>query len=286
MNLKKSYNKIIIITGLSGAGRASALKNLEDLGFEAVDNLPYFLLSRILEAKINKNLALGVDIRSRDFDAKKICSLIKSKKTKLNLNILFLDCEDDIILNRFKESRRPHPLRLDLPMQHIIQEERLWLEPLKKISDYYINTSSLSLVLLKQHIEKYFYINTKLNIRIRIISFGFKYGLPREADFVFDMRFIKNPFYDKNLKDLNGKNNKVINFVKKQKIFKIFVKNLEISIPKLLLGFGNEGKAFVTIAFGCTGGVHRSVVSSEHFYKFLGTKKEFDISIEHRDLKK
>ena len=286
MNLKKSYNKIIIITGLSGAGRSSALKNLEDLGFEAVDNLPFFLLSKILETKINKNLALGVDVRSRDFDSKKICSLIKSRKDKLKLNTLFLDCEDDIILNRFKESRRPHPLKLDLPMQHIIQEERTWLEPLKKISDYYINTSSLSLALLKQKIERYFNINTKLNVRIRIISFGFKYGLPREADFVFDMRFIKNPFYDKNLKYLNGKNKKVINFVKKQKLFKLFSKNLEISISKLLLGFSNEGKAFVTIAFGCTGGIHRSVVSSEYFYKFLNTQKEFDVSIEHRDLKK
>ena len=286
MNSKKSYNKIIIITGLSGAGRSSALKNLEDLGFEAVDNLPFFLLSKILETKINKNLALGVDVRSRDFDSKKICSLIKSRKDKLKLNTLFLDCEDDIILNRFKESRRPHPLKLDLPMQHIIQEERTWLEPLKKISDYYINTSSLSLALLKQKIERYFNINTKLNVRIRIISFGFKYGLPREADFVFDMRFIKNPFYDKNLKYLNGKNKKVINFVKKQKLFKLFSKNLEISISKLLLGFSNEGKAFVTIAFGCTGGIHRSVVSSEYFYKFLNTQKEFDVSIEHRDLKK
>ena len=286
MNLKKSYNKIIIITGLSGAGRSSALKNLEDLGFEAVDNLPFFLLSKILETKINKNLALGVDVRSRDFDSKKICSLIKSRKDKLELNTLFLDCEDDIILNRFKESRRPHPLKLDLPMQHIIQEERTRLEPLKKISDYYINTSSLSLALLKQKIERYFNINTKLNVRIRIISFGFKYGLPREADFVFDMRFIKNPFYDKNLKYLNGKNKKVINFVKKQKLFKLFSKNLEISISKLLLGFSNEGKAFVTIAFGCTGGIHRSVVSSEDFYKFLNTQKQFDVSIEHRDLKK
>ncbi|MBC33985.1 MAG: RNase adapter RapZ [Rickettsiales bacterium] len=286
MNLKKSYNKIIIITGLSGAGRSSALKNLEDLGFEAVDNLPFFLLSKILETKINKNLALGVDVRSRDFDSKKICSLIKSRKDKLELNTLFLDCEDDIILNRFKESRRPHPLKLDLPMQHIIQEERTRLEPLKKISDYYINTSSLSLALLKQKIERYFNINTKLNVRIRIISFGFKYGLPREADFVFDMRFIKNPFYDKNLKYLNGKNKKVINFVKKQKLFKLFSKNLEISILKLLLGFSNEGKAFVTIAFGCTGGIHRSVVSSEYFYKFLNTQKQFDVSIEHRDLKK
>ena len=142
------------------------------------------------------------------------------------------------------------------------------------------------MALLKQKIERYFNINTKLNVRIRIISFGFKYGLPREADFVFDMRFIKNPFYDKNLKYLNGKNKKVINFVKKQKLFKLFSKNLEISISKLLLGFSNEGKAFVTIAFGCTGGIHRSVVSSEYFYNFLNLKKEFDVSIEHRDLKK
>ncbi len=286
MNLKKSYSKIIIITGLSGSGRATALKNLEDLGFEAVDNLPFFLLSKIFQTTINKNLALGIDVRTRDFDAKKISSLILSKKKKLRISILFLDCEDDIILNRFKESRRPHPLKLDLPIEHMIKKERLWLEPLKKISDIYINTSSLTLLSLKQQIEGYFIDDKKNNIRISIISFGFKYGLPRDSDFVFDMRFIKNPFYDKKLKDLNGKNKKVTNFVKKQATFEIFAKNLESSFSEVLSGFSKEGKSFITIAFGCTGGVHRSVVASEHFYKFLIKKKEFDVSIVHRDLKR
>ena len=278
-------NRILIVTGLSGAGRTSALKILEDFGFEAIDNIPFFLLKNIIEAKIKRNLAVGIDIRSRDFDAKKITSLINKKKKNIDISVVFFDCDNQKLINRYDESRRLHPLKLDLPMNDVIERERNWLEPLKRISQYYLDTTDLTLNLLRKKIKALFHKNIKIKPTVRIISFGYKNGLPREADFVFDMRFLKNPFYVKRLKKLDGKNLKIITFVKNQGLFMIFFDNIQIIVDKILNGFHEEGKDYITIAFGCTGGVHRSVVSAEYFHSFLQKKKEIDAFIDHRDLK-
>ena len=277
--------KIIVVTGLSGAGRTSALKILEDLGFEAIDNIPTSLLINIFKTDLKTNLAVGIDIRSRDFDAKKISQLIKNKYRKIDISTVFFDCETIKLLNRFKESRRIHPLKLDLPMIEIIDRERNWLEPLKKISNHYINTTDLSINLLRQEIKALFDKNIKIKTTVRIISFGYKNGLPKEADFVFDMRFLKNPFYEKKLKDMNGKDKKIIEFVKNQKYFDLFFDKITNLFSKMLIGFKDEGKDYITIAFGCTGGIHRSVVSSEMFFSFLKHKKGIEVFIDHRDLK-
>ena len=277
--------KILIVTGLSGAGRTSALKILEDLGFEAIDNIPTSLLINILETNINTNLAVGIDIRSRDFDAKKISQLIKNKKKKVDISTVFFDCETIKLLNRFKESRRIHPLKLDLPMIEIIDRERNWLEPLKKISNYYINTTDLSINLLRKKIKAIFNKDIKIKTTVRIISFGYKNGLPKEADFVFDMRFLRNPFYEKKLKSMNGKDKKIIEFVKNQEHFHLFFDRITNLFDRMLGGFKDEGKDYITVAFGCTGGVHRSVVSSEMFFSFLKLKKGIEVFIDHRDLK-
>ena len=277
--------KILIVTGLSGAGRSSALKILEDLGFEAIDNIPTSLLINILETNINTNLAVGIDIRSRDFDAKKISRLIKNKKKKIDISTVFFDCETIKLLNRFKESRRIHPLKLDLPMIEIIDRERNWLEPLKKISNHYINTTDLSINLLRKKIKAIFNKDIKIKTTVRIISFGYKNGLPKEADFVFDMRFLRNPFYEKKLKSMNGKDKKIIEFVKNQEHFHLFFDRITNLFDRMLGGFKDEGKDYITIAFGCTGGVHRSVVSSEMFFSFLKLKKGIEVFIDHRDLK-
>jgi len=277
--------KILIVTGLSGAGRTSALKILEDLGFEAIDNIPTSLLINILETNINTNLAVGIDIRSRDFDAKKISQLIKNKKKKIDISTVFFDCETIKLLNRFKESRRIHPLKLDLPMIEIIDRERNWLEPLKKISNHYINTTELSINLLRKKIKAIFNEDIKIKTTVRIISFGYKNGLPKEADFVFDMRFLRNPFYEKKLKSMNGKDKKIIEFVKNQEHFHLFFDRITNLFDRMLGGFKDEGKDYITVAFGCTGGVHRSVVSSEMFFSFLKLKKGIEVFIDHRDLK-
>ena len=277
--------KIIIVTGLSGAGRTSALKILEDFGFEAIDNIPTSLLSDIVEAKIKTNLALGIDVRSRNFNAKKVSKLITTKKKKINVSIVFFDCETQNLINRFKESRRIHPLKLDLPMAEVIDRERSWLDPLKKISDFYINTTDLSINLLRKKIKILFDRDISTKTMVRVISFGYKNGLPKEADLVFDLRFLKNPFYVKNLKNLNGKNKKIIQFVKNQKHFLEFFDTINDLFNKMLSGFKDEGKDFITVAFGCTGGVHRSVVSSEMFFLNLKKNKNLEVFIDHRDLK-
>ena len=277
--------KIIIVTGLSGAGRTSALKILEDFGFEAIDNIPTSLLSDIVEAKIKTNLALGIDVRSRNFNAKKVSKLITTKKKKINVSIVFFDCETQNLINRFKESRRIHPLKLDLPMAEVIDRERSWLDPLKKISDFYINTTDLSINLLRKKIKILFDRDISTKTMVRVISFGYKNGLPKEADLVFDLRFLKNPFYVKNLKNLNGKNKKIIQFVKNQKHFLEFFDTINDLFNKMLSGFKDEGKDYITVAFGCTGGVHRSVVSSEMFFLKLKKNKNLEVFIDHRDLK-
>ena len=277
--------KIIIVTGLSGAGRTSALKILEDFGFEAIDNIPTSLLSDIIEAKIKTNLALGIDIRSRNFNAKKVSELITTKKKKKKISIVFFDCETQYLINRFKESRRIHPLKLDLPMVEVIDRERSWLDPLKKISDFYINTTDLSINLLRKKIKILFDRDIHTKSTVRVISFGYKNGLPKEADLVFDVRFLKNPFYVKSLKNLNGKNKKIIEFVKNQKHFSDFFDTINDLFKKMLSGFKDEGKDYITVAFGCTGGVHRSVVSSEMFFLNLKKNKNLEVFIDHRDLK-
>ena len=277
--------RVLIVTGLSGAGRTSALKILEDYGFEAIDNIPFFFFKNIIEMKIKKNLALGIDIRSRDFDAKKIVSLINKKKKDIDVSVIFFDCDNQKLINRYDESRRLHPLKLDLPMEDIIDRERYWLEPLKKISQYYLDTTDLTINLLRKKIKALFQKNIKIKPTVRIISFGYKNGLPREADFVFDMRFLKNPFYIKKLKKLDGRNPEVIKFVKNQGLFLFFFDSMETLINEILNGFNDEGKDYITIAFGCTGGVHRSVVSSEYFHSFLQKNKEIEVFIDHRDLK-
>ncbi len=281
----ESKYKILIVTGISGAGRSSALKIFEDMGFEAIDNLPTNLLSKVLDSKVKRNLAVGIDARSRDFDPKKVAKEIIKKKKSLNLSLIFFDCDNSNLLNRFKESRRLHPMKLDLPITEIIQKERSWIKPLLEINDYYIDTSKLTINLLKSQLQIFFNSLSNTKTQIRIISFGYKYGLPREADLIFDMRFIRNPFYEKKLRELDGKNNKVINFVKKQRYFKYFFDNLLILFKKTLEGFKEEGKDNITIAFGCTGGIHRSVVSSEYFYSEI-KDKNLKVFVEHRDLKK
>ena len=285
MKSEKKY-KIFIVTGLSGAGRTSALKIFEDMGFEAIDNLPTYLLSKVINSKVKRNLAVGIDVRTRDFDPKKIASEISRKKVKLNISVIFFDCDNANLLNRFKESRRLHPLKLDLPIEEIIEAERAWLKPLLSINDYYIDTSKLNLNLLKNQMQILFKTLSDLRTTVRIISFGYKYGLPREADLVFDMRFLTNPFYQDKLKHFDGKNAKVINFVKKQEYFYFFFDRLFILFKKILEGYKREGKGHITIAFGCTGGVHRSVVSSEYFHSLIIKNKKLEIFLEHRDINK
>jgi len=277
--------KLIIVTGLSGAGRSTALKIFEDLGYEAVDNLPFSLLPIITEKKLEGFFSFGIDVRSRDFNTAEISTFIKKNRKLLNIHLVYFDCESSILIDRFKESRRPHPLKLDIPINDIIEQEKFWLKPLKNISDNVIDTTNLNLPILRRILETEYSTKQNIKLNLRILSFGYKYGIPREADMVIDMRFIKNPFYIEELKKLNGKDRKVINYILRQNQFKsfyrLFLQTNKITIPSFL----KEGKKFLTIAFGCTGGIHRSVMMAEKFSKDIFSKT-IEISLEHRDLKR
>ena len=171
-------------------------------------------------------------------------------------------------------------------MVEVIDRERIWLNPLKIISDFYINTTDLSINLLRKKIKILFDRDIHTKTMVRVISFGYKNGLPKEADLVFDVRFLKNPFYVKSLRNLNGKNKKIVQFVKNQKHFSDFFDTINDLFNKMLSGFKDEGKDYITVAFGCTGGVHRSVVSSEMFFLNLKKNRNLEVFIDHRDLKK
>lgn len=277
--------KVIFVTGLSGAGRTTALKILEDLDYEAVDNLPSSLLPVVITKNLKNNIAVGIDIRNRDFDGKKITEFIKKSKKKISISVIFFECENSVLIQRFKQTRRRHPLILNIPINDIIEQERVWLSPLKKTADFIIDTSSLEVPGLNKTINSIFSQKKIQKFNLRIISFGFKNGLPREADIVFDVRFLENPYYKKNLKVLNGKDKKVIEFVENQKKFDFFIKNFFKLIKQIIPNYKLEGKKYLTIAFGCTGGIHRSVVTAEKLFKLISSK-EVNLFIDHRDINK
>ena len=277
--------KVIFVTGLSGAGRTTALKILEDLDYEAVDNLPSSLLPLVITKNLKNNIAVGIDIRSRDFDGKKITEFINKNKKKISISVIFFECENSILIQRFKETRRRHPLMLNIPINDIIEQERTWLSPLKKTADFIIDTSSLEVPGLNKTINSIFSQKKIQKFNLRIISFGFKNGLPREADIIFDVRFLENPYYKKNLKVLNGKDKKVIEFVENQTKFDFFIKNFFKLIKRIIPSYQLEGKKYLTIAFGCTGGIHRSVVAAEKLFKLISSN-EVNLFIDHRDINK
>lgn len=279
------HKKIVIITGLSGAGRTTALKIFEDIGYEAVDNLPFSLIPSILNEKIKSDFAMGIDIRSRGFDGKKIKTYIEEEKKTLPISLIFFDCENSTLIERFSVSRRRHPMSLNIPINDIIEQERLWLGPLRDIADFHIDTTNLEVPKLQKSLSSLFSKDENRKMNIRIMSFGYKHGIPREADLVIDARFLENPYYVKELKLKNGQDLDVINFVKNQRSFKKFKNNFITMINHLIKYYEIEGKKYLTIAFGCTGGIHRSVVISETIFNDLQSKR-IGLYIDHRDIEK
>ena len=230
-------------------------------------------------------MAIGIDIRSRKFDASVIKSVINENKKNLKLHMIFFDCENTTLIDRFKVTRRRHPIKMNIPINDIIEHERIWLSPLKKFADITLDTTYLEVPTLQKTVQSLFALTKKSKINLRLMSFGFKFGIPREADIVMDVRFLENPFYIEGLKKLNGKNKKVIDFLTKQKIFPDFFKSYLDLLNKIIPFYQIEGKKYLTVAFGCTGGIHRSVFVTEKVYKEIN-KKNIHVFIDHRDLKR
>ncbi len=283
--------RILLVTGMSGAGKSTALNALEDLGWEVVENLPLILLERLLNTQTAEGaptvrpLALGIDTRTRGFDAQKIVERIKMLREEEGETIatLFLDCSGQELERRYSETRRRHPLALDRPASDGISRERELLGALRRWADHVIDTTALSSNDLRQEIRARFADAQSEEPTLSVMSFGFARGLPRNADLVFDMRFLRNPHWDAALRPLTGLDADVRVYVAQDSAFAAAVAQIESLLLLLLPRYRAEGKAYVTIAFGCTGGRHRSVFVAEFIAEQL-RRARFSPTVAHRDL--
>ena len=284
--------RFVILTGVSGAGKSTALKILEDLGFFCVDNLPIKLITKFAEltfvpnSEINK-VALGIDIRSGDA-LNELESILENMSAKNYMyEILFLDANDETLVKRYKETRRKHPLAENNRVDKGIVLERKKLEFLKKQADYIIDTSKLLTRELKFELEEIFVKNKEFkSLFITILSFGFKYGIPNDSDLVFDVRFLPNPNYIDELKQKTGNDIEVQNFCMQYEVSKQFIDKLEDMVNFLIPNYIAEGKNQLVISIGCTGGKHRSVTLANELYNRLNNKGDYGLKIEHRDIQK
>ena len=284
--------ELVFVTGMSGAGKSTALKMQEDMGYICVDNLPVFLIGKMIELTIDgeegriHKVAMGVDIRSGSLtDVRDVLQGLREKG--IRYKILFLDADDSTLIKRYKETRRSHPLAKGGRLESGIAREREQLAELKKSSDYILDTSQLLTRELRSELEKIFVEDENFrSLMVTILSFGFKYGIPADSDLVFDVRFLPNPYYVPELKHLTGKDREVQDFVMKYDVSKQFITKLVDLVQFLIPNYIEEGKTQLVIAVGCTGGKHRSVTLAEELYHRLGSSGEYGLRIEHRDIDK
>ena len=283
--------KLVIVTGMSGAGKTIALKMLEDIGFYCVDNLPISLVDKFVqlvsEGTSIEKAALGLDIRSGE-ELGNLDEILENWRGRdVDVQGLFLDANDAVLIKRYKETRRVHPLAGAGRLENGIEKEREKLAFLKNEADYIIDTSMLLTRELRKELEKIFLQDARYkNMYVTVLSFGFKYGIPEDADLVFDVRFLPNPYYDEHLRPLTGQVQAVRDYVMQGGTADAFLKKLYDMIDFLLPNYINEGKNQLVIAVGCTGGKHRSVTIARALYEHLEAAGEYGIRIDHRDIDK
>ncbi len=283
--------RFVIVTGMSGAGKSVTLKMLEDMGYYCVDNLPIPLVGKFVELlsipnqEISK-VALGVDIRSGEVS--KIEELIdRFSEEKQEYEVLFLEATDEVLVKRYKETRRNHPLAGEGRIDSGITKERKLLENIKKKSNYILDTTSMLTRELRKELEQIFVNNREYkNLFVNILSFGFKYGIPNDSDLVFDVRFLPNPYYIAELKEKTGNEKEVQDFVMGMDVSRQFLSKLVDMIQFLIPNYIQEGKNRLVISIGCTGGKHRSVTLANKLYEALKDQNSYGIKIEHRDILK
>ena len=281
--------RLVIVTGMSGAGKTIALKNLEDMGFYCVDNLPILLMDKFAELTLSdrnekEDIALGIDIRSGE-DLPLLESVIdKWRENSYPFSILYLEANDDVLIKRYKETRRSHPLSRTGRIEKGIQEERERLAFLRAKADHIIDTSRLLTKELRQSLENlYCGSREKSNLYITVLSFGFKYGIPSDADLVFDVRFLPNPYYVEELRFHTGAEKCVQDFVMQGGTGAEFLEKLTDMLEFLIPNYEKEGKNQLVIAIGCTGGKHRSVTIACEIFERLSKDGRFEVCLEHRD---
>lgn len=293
MNTSANSNQqILLVTGFSGAGKSTALHTLEDIGWETVDNLPLSLFEELFEttapsgqAGTGRPLAIGIDSRTHGFDAGAIVERIKALESEHGLRIetVFLECGDQELARRFSETRRRHPLAQDRPAQHGIAREREVLMPLRRWAEHVIDTTDSSVHDLRQEIRTRFAGDSDGEMTITVSSFGYARGVLRNADLVFDMRFLRNPHWDEQLRPQTGRDRPVIDHIAEDPVYDEAMQRIEELILLLLPRYKAEGKSYITLAFGCTGGRHRSVHIAERIAERLRSEG-FSPTIAHRDL--
>lgn len=278
--------RVVLVTGVSGAGRSTALKALEDLGYEAFDNLPLNLLPGIVgDGDRARPIAVGVDIRTRDFAAEPLVRQLDALSTdpRFDATLLFLDCDDDTLVRRFTETRRRHPLAEDRPIADGIAAERRLVQPLRERAERVIDTSSLSPWGFRRVLAGQLGPADTPGMSIFVTSFSYREGLPREADLAFDMRFLKNPHYEPDLRLLTGRDPAVAAHIEADPHFAPFFDQLTAMLESLLPRYAEEGKSYLTIAIGCTGGRHRSVMVAERLAAWMEARGR-QVTLTHRDI--
>lgn len=283
---------ILLVSGMSGAGKSTALKTLEDLGWEVVDNLPLMLLERLMDAspaadsrKRDRSLAIGIDSRTRGFDAAALVQRIKTLREHESWDIetLYLDCSGAELERRYAETRRRHPLAEDRPAADGIARERELTEPLRRWAGQVIDTTAMSVNDLQQEIRSRYGDDLHERTVLTIMSFGFSRGVPRNADLMFDMRFLRNPHWDERLRPLTGLSEEVEAYISEDPAYEEAVTQIERLLLTLIPRYQEQGKSYVTIAFGCTGGRHRSVHVAERVGRYL-RQEGFSPTVLHRNM--
>ncbi|NQV61126.1 MAG: RNase adapter RapZ [Alphaproteobacteria bacterium] len=284
--------RLLLITGLSGAGRTMALKALEDVGYEAIDNLPLSLINRLLYPLTRPGggdhaIAIAVDFRQRDFSTKAFDQVTAplAARDNIDLNVVFLDCDNQVLARRFTETRRRHPLAEDRPVMDGIVRERQLLAPIKDRADLLVDTSNLTVGELRALFAGHFRLSDDPGLLISILSFSYRQGLPREADLVFDVRFLANPHYVDELRPLTGRDPGVGAYIAADPACEPFLVSLTNMLETLLPLYQREGKSYLTVAIGCTGGRHRSVYTAEALTKRLLVAGQH-VQVRHRDADK
>ncbi len=283
--------RFVIVTGMSGAGRSSVLKMLEDMGYFCIDNLPVRMIPKLTRVFISeshsmKQVALGIDIRNLQ-GLSELGDIIEAmKEAGYQYEILFLEADSKVLVKRYKETRRNHPLALQGRVDKAIEEERKELAPIKKKADYILDTSHMLIRDLKQEIDKIFLEQADYqNFFVTILSFGFKYGIPSDSDLVFDVRFLPNPYYIPELKPQTGNDRDVYEYVMNSEQASIFLKQLFQMLRFLIPNYILEGKNQIVISIGCTGGKHRSVTIANALGKKM-KELPYSLKVEHRDIEK
>ncbi len=284
---ESSRRGVVLVTGMSGAGMSSALSALEDLGYEAVDNLPLTLMPALIDQSglSERPIALGIDSRTRGFDADHLLSHLSKLRGDgaLDVRLVFLDCDDEVLQRRYTETRRRHPLAVDRPVADGIAADRNVVGPLQDHADLLIDSTGLSIHDLRRQFDGHFAVGGQSGLFVQVTSFSFRRGLPRAADLVFDVRFLDNPYWNEELRPLTGLDEAVQTAVAADRDFAVFFERMTGLLSPLLPRYNHEGKSYLTIAIGCTGGRHRSVFVAARLENWL-QKQGFRVGLMHRDL--